>query len=538
MKKKLIEYNLIDNQIENYSWYVDCGLVIEMQFKEKYCFFPCRKMSQRSAKKKIKERFVNIDEPDNDLLLAFDNYNEIDQHDLSGNSSTFAHYEHYYCNKSLDGLTMKSPVRCNRKNSTFSDKTDDDNEDSLQQRKKHERERIYAIIESRKAWPVGITTRAATRMMLKVRSNQKSASLSAKFDDIQDTIDCSNTQTNSRKERKSINTLANRNNENELTSNKIDIKLFKNSSTLINESKIIGLIKLKLMRILVFGSIANQKKNFLCTCRNNYIIKSKSRIKPRNDLLSIYNINFACGITNVSLELCFLQWPDSYITKSEFYLKTFGKYFKMTNLALGYYDPEDLESIEHMQSWLKAFYQFHGKNRSVNSVVIRIDKCCSSSFTSRIFFNLKKHHRNTPDTFDHVISSLLNEYRISMSHITLKYRFYRRPSLEPLWKIIYHILINCDDNRTVIYSSKMASKVDWFKRLANDRSEYDHQLDTLNVEKSSLLIDHVKKMEHRLQSIYRKQNVSNWKKFIRNITRTIIRFCKDLQTTRTTSSTT
>lgn len=482
-------------------------------------------MSQRSAKKKIKERFVNIDEPDNDLLLAFDNYNEIDQHELFENSHTSTHYEHYYCNKSLDSLTIKSPARFNRKNSTLSDRTDDDNEDSLQQKKRHEQERIYAIIESRKAWPVGITTRAATRMMLKCRSNQKAISLSATFDDTSSTADCLNI----RKERKSINTLNQRNKEKEITSNPINIKCLKNSSLLINETKIIGLIKLKLMRILVFGSVANQKKNFLCTCRNNYIIKSKSRIKPRNDLLSIYNINFACGITNVSLELCFLQWPDSYITKSEFYLKTFGKYFKMTNLALGYYDPEDLESIEHMQSWLKAFYQFHGKNRSVNSVVIRIDKC-GSSIASRIFFKLKKNCHNTPDSFDHVISSLLNEHGISMNHITLKYRFYRRPSLEPLWKIIYHILVNCDDNKTMIYSSKMASTVQWFKK-PNNRNENDHQLDTLNGEKSSLLIDNVKKMENRLQSIYRKQNVSFWRKLFRNISRTISRICKELQTT-------
>nr|XP_027204809.1 putative uncharacterized protein DDB_G0282133 [Dermatophagoides pteronyssinus] len=314
---------------------------------------------------------------------------------------------------------------------------------------------IDTLIESRKKWPVGITTRSAIRMMRSSCGHHhhhyngaESSSSSSKSLLINE----KNPITKKRKEKSQSST--------ELAS----------CQQINKRPNEIRLKKLKSFRVLVFGSINKHNNsmnngriggnhynyngqrfdnNFLKKCRHNFIIESTNSTKKINnniDLISTYNINYACDLSNVYLELCFLKWPDSFQTKSEFYQQTFAKYFAMTNIAIGYYDPDDLESIEHMQSWIKAFYDYHYRNNNnnkqqqqskINTIIIRIeDSTSTKNFRQRLLRKSNDHQ-----SYDHVISSSLNQYSKTMYHMTIKHRLFgRRPSLKPLWKIMYLII--------------------------------------------------------------------------------------------------
>lgn len=361
---------------------------------------------------------------------------------------------------------------------------------------------IDTLIESRKTWPVGITTRSAIRMMRSCGYNKDHY-----IDHQQDSFKPKYCPTSELpiKEKKN----SSRRKEKSQSSTKTSFQW----SELIRP-RVIHLRKLKSFRVLVFGSMNKNSitansggnynydghrldNNFLRKCRHNFIMEPNYQRKGSNsDLLSTYSINYACGLSNVCLELCFLKWSDSFQTKSEFYQQTFAPYFNMTNIAIGYYDPNDLESIEHMQSWIKAFYNHHhhhNKKSLINMVIIRIEDTSSSHFRRL----LRKAKRLEQRSYDHIVSSLLNKFRTSIYHMTIKHRLFgRKPSLKPLWKVMYH----------VITMGRMMIK--------------KHSMD-----EDSMIIDRIENVEKRLTRGHRQETLNKMiGRFIRNLTNGIWRF--------------
>ncbi|KAF7490462.1 hypothetical protein SSS_02002 [Sarcoptes scabiei] len=420
-----------------------------------------------------RERFIIIDEKDG---LFFRNYFDSNLH-CCHHKSLIYHSNHYEIDNNIMKHQNLSQIDC-KNESIVSRKNPKSNQTNF------ESNQIDRLIKSRKIWPCGITTRAAmrqTNLRIKEGKNliedQKSKILCEKSSGEEEkSSKISETTLIEKSFKQSTESIGSKRIQSISTKQFVELYQTKDWNQFGTDSKqnlkqknrknyhsrqqfclkqiSMNTIRMEPIKILVFGSVKERNDlNFLLESRDSFLIEIvPSSFIDRNDLHSIFRIKFEISeYQSILLELFFIKWPDSFVSKSELYQETFNDYFKMTNLAMAFYDRYDLESIEYVQSWLKAFHSFHSRSiPNASSVLLGLDDRRPRSFWL-------KRINSKGIAYDHVISSLLNRFNKDMDHLMIEYRFFKRkPSLKPLWSLLYQIALTKQFTSNPFTSSSMA----------------------------------------------------------------------------------